>query len=90
METQTTQTCKKIGGLLCSVDARPWPLGPVTNLFKKFNLLLMTFTSNKNINIEITEEELNKRLDQIESLDCDDDLRQFLKDALGAIGLGKK
>ncbi len=45
----------------------------------------MTFNNKKKINITITEEELNKRLDQIESLDCDDDLRQFLKDALWAI-----
>ncbi len=45
----------------------------------------MTFNSNKKINIEITEEELNKRLEQLESSDIDDDLRQFLKDALWAI-----
>ncbi len=45
----------------------------------------MTFNSKKNIKIEFTEEELNKRLEQIESSDIDDDLRQFLKDALWAI-----
>lgn len=45
----------------------------------------MTLTKNRNIKIEITEEELNKRLDQIELLNCEDDLRQFLKDALWAI-----
>lgn len=33
----------------------------------------------------ISEEDINKRIDQIEQLDCDDDLRTFLIDALNAL-----
>jgi hypothetical protein len=40
---------------------------------------------NKNIQLIISEEEINKRIDQIEKLNCDDDLRKFLIDALGAL-----
>lgn len=42
-------------------------------------------TKNKNIIINLSEEEINRRIDQIESLSCDDDLRQFLIDALRAL-----
>ena len=36
----------------------------------------------REIKIQITEDEINKRIDQIEALSCDQDLRQFLIDAL--------
>jgi len=45
----------------------------------------MTNVNKKNIKIELTEQEINKRIDQIEKLDCDDDLRNFLIDALRAL-----
>lgn len=40
---------------------------------------------NRDIRIEISEQEINKRIDQIEALDIDDDLRTFLLDALYAL-----
>jgi len=40
---------------------------------------------NKDIRIEISEEEINKRIDQIELLDIEDDLRNFMLDALYAL-----
>jgi len=41
--------------------------------------------SNKNIRIEISEEEILKRIAQIEELDIEDDFRQFLIQALEAL-----
>jgi transposase len=40
---------------------------------------------HKQIRIELSEEEINKRLDQIESLAIDDELRQFLISAIEAL-----
>ena len=45
----------------------------------------MTKIDGTNIKIEMSENEINKRIDQIENLDCDDDLRNFLIDALRAL-----
>lgn len=44
----------------------------------------------KDIRIEITESEVNRRIDQIEALDCDSELREFLINTLQAlVGLDK-
>ncbi len=45
----------------------------------------MTKDTEKFIKIELTEEEINKRIDQIESLNCDQELRDFLIMTLRAI-----
>jgi len=45
----------------------------------------MTKINGKSIKIELSEEEINQRINQINKLDCDDDLRSFLVDALRAI-----
>ena len=36
----------------------------------------------RDLNIDITEEEINRRIDQIEALDIDADLRQFMLEAM--------
>lgn len=41
--------------------------------------------AKKTIKIEISESEINRRIDQIEKLDCDEDLRSFLIDTLKAL-----
>jgi len=45
----------------------------------------MTIKEGKNIKIELSEEEITRRLDQIEQLACDDDLREFLISILQAV-----
>ena len=45
----------------------------------------MTNIKGKDIKFAITEEEVLKRINQIEALDCDEELRSFLVDALRAI-----
>lgn len=39
----------------------------------------------RDLNIDITEEEINRRIDQIEALDIDADLRQFMLEAMDAL-----
>ena len=39
----------------------------------------------KDLKIDITEEEINRRIDQIESLDIDADLRAFMLEAMDAL-----
>ena len=40
---------------------------------------------SRELRIDITEEEINKRIDQIESLDIDNDLRAFMLEAMDAL-----
>jgi transposase len=45
----------------------------------------MVKRSHKELRIDITEEEINKRIDQIEALDIDTDLRAFMLEAMDAL-----
>jgi hypothetical protein len=45
----------------------------------------MVKRTHRELRIDITEEEINRRIDQIEALDFDNDLRAFMLEAMDAL-----